>query len=559
MVTSHSSTRRLGLVFFDILSINSKSLLMTPYRTRRSILESLIHVVPGECILSHRVPVGIGSLNYGEDSQVIALETIFAESVASYQEGLVLKGEETVYHDFSTPWVKIKRDYIPRYGDAVDMVVVGVTWERERGRVLRGEMLFSSKERKMTIRATVPPSTMTTFYIGGLDNSDEIRRQKVDTLPYTFTLLQGLAPPRYILKEPLLAELYGAGFTKAPKSRHYELRFPRVTKIHRPSDRPWTEGINLKDLHKIACAVVGRDTSIKEARDITAEMWGIPASPGAHSASKRKAAMDLWREKFAALDGRVATGDNARHSPSLSPSSALVVTSRDADSEAIYFPPTKKRRICQEEVRSDILVASQSSQEVKGPPQPLKVKTNIVLNQPMLSSGLQQSQSPILEIPRSPPLTPQKPPLKPTNRVGHGSPPVLVRPTPVRTPIASKPSSRFLKNALVWFAKPSGESWVVRNVVPREQRVHSVEAFLAGCGWCTNSLRADWVEKGVIFVDKSTLAGKDIARRALEMIDERLLVLPLDQPRKRIWIFDQKRWTMDDETVTKSHALYRYD
>ncbi|KAG6888469.1 hypothetical protein C0995_008042 [Termitomyces sp. Mi166 len=138
-----SEFRRLGLVFFDILCLDSKSLLMTPYRTRRSILESLIHVVPGECILSHRVPVGVGTLDYGEDSQVIALEKVFTESIATYQEGLVLKGEETVYHDFFTPWVKIKRDYIPGHGDTVDMVVVGVTWERERGRILRGEMLLN--------------------------------------------------------------------------------------------------------------------------------------------------------------------------------------------------------------------------------------------------------------------------------------------------------------------------------------------------------------------------------------------------------------------------------
>lgn len=119
---------------------------MTPYRIRRSILESLIRVVPGECILSHRVPVGSGSLDYAENAQVIALEKIFAESIATYQEGLVMKGEETVYHDFLTPWVKIKKDYIPGYGDTVDMVVIGVTWERERGRVLRGEILFQARK-----------------------------------------------------------------------------------------------------------------------------------------------------------------------------------------------------------------------------------------------------------------------------------------------------------------------------------------------------------------------------------------------------------------------------
>ncbi|KAG6805645.1 hypothetical protein H0H93_004364, partial [Arthromyces matolae] len=127
----------MGLVFFDILSLDSESLLMQPYRTRRSILEDLIHVTPGECILSRRVSVGVGHLDNQDDSQLCALEKKFAESIATFEEGLVLKGEETVYHDFYHPWVKLKRDYIPGYGDTIDMVIVGVTWERERARKLR--------------------------------------------------------------------------------------------------------------------------------------------------------------------------------------------------------------------------------------------------------------------------------------------------------------------------------------------------------------------------------------------------------------------------------------
>lgn len=37
-------------------------------------------------------------------------------------------------------------------------------------------------------------------------------------LPYNFNLLRGLQPPSWVLKTPLLAELFGAGFTKAPHS-----------------------------------------------------------------------------------------------------------------------------------------------------------------------------------------------------------------------------------------------------------------------------------------------------------------------------------------------------
>lgn len=253
------------------------------------------------------------------------------------------------------------------------------------------------------------------------------------------------------------------------------------------------------------------------------------------------------------------TRDSASHPVSLTSSSVPAVTPRDADPEVVFLPPAKKRRISQEEGISNILVSSQSSKSrmAKDTTQPLKIRTNIVLNQPMLSSGHPQNQSSNLEIPRSPPLTPQKPPPKPIhNKVRPGSPLVLARPAPVCTPTLSN-ALEFLQNALVWFAKPRSESWGVRNLIPRQQRVHSVEAFLAGCGWCTESSGAHWVEKGVIFVDYHTVAAKDIARRALEMIDDRFRVLPLDQPRKRILIIDQKRWTLNDGM--KMHVLYQFD
>ncbi|KAG6888470.1 hypothetical protein C0995_008043 [Termitomyces sp. Mi166 len=417
---------------------------------------------------------------------------------------------------------------------------------------------------------------MTTFYIGGIENSKEIRSQleeinvlirssetipygafkKADTLPYTFNLLQGLAPPMYILKEPLLAELFGAGFTKAPKSRHYELRFPRISKIHRRSDRPWTEGVNLKDLHKIACAAVGRDTSDKEARDITAEIWGIPASPGAHSALKRKATMDLWREKLAALDERVLSRDNASRSAPPSPAPASVTTPPDFNSEVVLLPPAKKPRLSQEEWRSDIKIVSRSPRAAEDTAQPLRIRTNIVVNQPIVSSGYQQSQRSNLGTLRSPPLTPQKSPQRTMHKAGTSSQ-AFTCVAPVCNQADPNSGSRFLQNALIWFAKPCGESWAVKNTVQRGQRVHSVEALLAGCGWCANSRGANWVEKGVIFVDEDSAGGKEIARRASEMINDRSQVLPPDRPRKRIWIFDRKRWTLDDEV--KVHALYQYD
>lgn len=38
-----------------------------------------------------------------------------------------------------TVFPQLKRDYIPGYGDTVDLVIVGAAWEKERARELRGE------------------------------------------------------------------------------------------------------------------------------------------------------------------------------------------------------------------------------------------------------------------------------------------------------------------------------------------------------------------------------------------------------------------------------------
>lgn len=144
MMSDDSDTRRLGLVFFDVLSLESRSLIFMPYNDRRSILETLVRPKSGRAILAKRFPI---DMNAEEPEQ--ALYKIFASHVADCEEGLVLKAEESYYSDYKLPWVKLKKDYIPGYGDTIDMVLVGAGWQKERARELR-----------------VGPNIFTTFYFG---------------------------------------------------------------------------------------------------------------------------------------------------------------------------------------------------------------------------------------------------------------------------------------------------------------------------------------------------------------------------------------------------------
>lgn len=136
-MTDNSKDCNLALVFFDVLSLNSDSLLSTPYFRRREILESLIQPIPGKVMLSERFPIPMRAMDSADEAKII-LERIFSDMIATHQEGIVLKGDETRYHDYGTPWVKLKKDYIPGYGDTLDLVIVGIGWDKSRARELRG-------------------------------------------------------------------------------------------------------------------------------------------------------------------------------------------------------------------------------------------------------------------------------------------------------------------------------------------------------------------------------------------------------------------------------------
>ncbi|KAF8638937.1 hypothetical protein AX16_010412 [Volvariella volvacea WC 439] len=333
MKTDASESGHLGLVFFDVLMIDSKSLLSAPYCERRKLLESLLEVSPGKIMLAQRSELDLGVSN--EEDAIKQFQQIFSDRIANHEEGVILKCHASRYNDHGTPWVKLKKDYIPGYGDNLDLLIVGARWDKDRARELG-----------------VGPAVFTTMYIGSISSKEGMtvsskrlfvhayftasygltRREleklnallrSSDTidyhdflnsggLSYDLTLLSTLAPPSIVLNVPILAEICGAGFTKAPRSKHYELRFPRIVKVYRAVDRAWTEAVDLRELYHIAREVVGRDRSLKDVDDWCNTLWGQPTSPSVKSTVKRKAAAEFWEKQLAALD-------QGGHQPKLTP------------------------------------------------------------------------------------------------------------------------------------------------------------------------------------------------------------------------------------------------
>lgn len=133
MISEIPSNRNLALVFFDVLLLDSVSLLPLAYSRRRAILESLIRPVTGMAMLSDRL-----CIDMTQERPYKTLERIFAEHIADKQEGIILKADESRYNDYNLPWVKLKKDYIDGYGDSLDLLIVGAGWDASRAKELRG-------------------------------------------------------------------------------------------------------------------------------------------------------------------------------------------------------------------------------------------------------------------------------------------------------------------------------------------------------------------------------------------------------------------------------------
>ncbi|KAJ7245174.1 hypothetical protein B0H12DRAFT_1211485 [Mycena haematopus] len=480
LMTDVSDDRHLGLVFFDILMLDSKSLLSVPYSSRRAILESVIQPIPNRAILADRTRIALNITPNNNDS---TLHHVFAQCIARPEEGLVLKAAEARYNDMRLPWVKIKKDYLPDYGDCVDLVILGASWDKNRARELR-----------------VAPNAYTTFYIGGLHNADELKKDprvrphfhiyftasyglsrdaleetnfliknSSDTIPYdpnhefsdlpfTFTIFSGLVPPAVLLREPLLAELFGAGFTKSPQNRHYELRFPRIAKIFRTSERSWKDGTNLQDLHKVARDIVGKDRSDKDIDDWNNDLWGKPVSPGI--SLKRKAKADVWEEKL-------IVDDRAR---------ARKRGWTAFDSRVLPEAP-----------------------RIRSSHRPLRTRTNLGdTRDPNPAPG----RTPHAPSPSTPPPCPKaRLPLvdaSPTNT------PLAIQRT-IQSPISTKDKesiSDVLSKSLVFVAAQnpiSRQRWKLK--IPPERTVHSLEALFIACGWDSRGPPSPWIQRGVIVLD----------------------------------------------------------
>ncbi|KAH6916220.1 hypothetical protein BKA70DRAFT_1216449 [Coprinopsis sp. MPI-PUGE-AT-0042] len=465
--------RHLGLVFFDILFLDNQSLLFTPYSERRALLERVVRCQPDRAILSKRFLVDMQAPN-----PRTTLRRIFAEQIADHQEGLMLKASESFYNDFRLPWVKLKKDYIPGFGDTLDMVIIGASWEKERGRELR---VF-----KYPLTEGQEPGE------------------------YTFKLHAGLPPPTVMLQVPLLAELFGAGFTKSPGSRHYELRFPRIDKFFRPSERGWRDAVDLRKVHDIARNSVGRDRKDKGVEDEVKRMFKAPCSPGVKCPQNIAAAAEVWVKALRDMDKDMSGSEDEvepvrsshappSRSPALKRSRALLERSRIA---FLPPPPPSPLRPPPPPSRPSTAVHLQKASQTA--PHPLTRRAHLPL-QSSMNPGASSSFS-VKPGPASPASH-----LVPSKSMEAG----------VSTSIGKSQCPPSLLGTFVVFEKaPKSSCKACRQLMEclkTKRPVNTLEALLAGCGY-GNGPAGIFIKKGAIIVDCESFSGEEEVREYVDAI-----------------------------------------
>ncbi|EPS39832.1 hypothetical protein H072_6425 [Dactylellina haptotyla CBS 200.50] len=265
----HQSTEHIMLKFFDCILLDDICPPINSYNARRYHLDTLVKRIPNRAELVTRKVIDFSLPNARE----LFFET-FAEGIAMKWEGFVMKPCEGRYVgwgvDKGNCWIKLKKDYIPGFGDSADFAIIGGRCGGARG-----------------IERGLDPSMANTFYAACLINKQEALTllekpvfKIVFTVSYNLTrpdlmflkshryfhgveysetpatdyrlekLDSHFAEPDFLFSTPLVLECFGAGFDKLDRSDYWTLRWPRVQKIHK--DRGYLEAVTFQELQSMA-------------------------------------------------------------------------------------------------------------------------------------------------------------------------------------------------------------------------------------------------------------------------------------------------------------------
>ena len=272
------------MMFHDVMLIDDDLVLHQPYGERRSRLERLVKRIPGrsDCTWQDRV-------RFSKPEPLSRLKNSLALAFARRWEGLVLKPWDDPYFNLGTStgekpssrWIKLKKDCIRGLGDTADFAVIGGGYDAGQAAKFPGlkmewtHFFIGSMQNKEAVlhRGAKPQffvfdvvsdcikrgdmKKLNEFgYIRRIDPSSD-EASEVYKLDYAV----GVSRPKDVFRSPFVFDLAGSGFDKAPNSKIFTLRFPRVLRIH--WERDWRETVGLTELQEMAATA--RTVPPKEA------------------------------------------------------------------------------------------------------------------------------------------------------------------------------------------------------------------------------------------------------------------------------------------------------
>ncbi len=264
-----SPWEHLMVVYYDLLMVDSESLLAVRHSERFQRLRNLITPVLGRSAIVKREMI-----DCTRRSAVSDLRRAFAKCITARGEGLVLKGDDP-YFDFGTTWqpyrccaIKLKKEYIGNFGDIGDFAVVGARLDAAKARTYNN-----------------PRIKWTRFYVGCLENKDEVQRfgkqprfvvtnvvelnetqlaafmssvnpeaiRPEDNTAISLRIEPGIDSgkhPSVIFPTPPVFDLRCFSFNKEGNTGFWSPRFPSVSKVH--CDRTYHDAISFAELQEMA-------------------------------------------------------------------------------------------------------------------------------------------------------------------------------------------------------------------------------------------------------------------------------------------------------------------
>ena len=261
----------LMMVFFDAMLIDNDNLLDQPYTHRRKRLTQLVNPIQGRAII-----VEHETIDFSHPEAQTQLLQALATGFAKRWEGFVLKPcndpyinfQEVTKGDFPSCWIKLKKDYIKGLGDTVDLVIVGagrdatasrnpkIRWTHFHIGCLMNKLRalnHGDKPKFLVLDAFqwgIPESKMLEIQKRVLTGAFQITDPEARDL-FDLDIEPGLScNVSVIFKDPPVFEMLGSGFDKCPNRGYFQLRFPRLYKVH--WDRDFREAVDFDELQVLA-------------------------------------------------------------------------------------------------------------------------------------------------------------------------------------------------------------------------------------------------------------------------------------------------------------------